>query len=325
MMDRKKYFMDLSTRHQPVSEFFDYPESPGEWASCALSPAQVESFDELGFLSGIRILERDQIEELKTELNKVLDPEHTGNPLFYEFHLNESEDEAKVLFHALGAWRLEPALHDLPWSPALRMAAYQLLGGGVRLFHDQLFVKPPEHGGVVAWHQDYSYWTWTEPMAHLSCWIPLDDASLENGCLQYIPRSHRWGLLPVTGLAGDMNAARELLDEEQREALENPFAAEVPAGCGVFHHPLTLHGSAENTSARPRRAIVINLVLDGVRSNADILEGKETHNFPILPQGTTLSGQYHPLLFQPDRELGEMKAEIPLSAGKTPRAHGEVQ
>lgn len=315
--------MDLSTQHQPVSELFDSPGSPGDWEDYALSQGQLDSFEEKGFLPGIRILNADYIQELRDELDRVLDPNHPGHSLFYEFHLNEAVEDGKVLLHALGAWQLEPALHDLPWSPALRMAAYQLMGGAVRLFHDQLFVKPPEDGGVVAWHQDYSYWTWTEPMAHLSCWIPLDDASVDNGCLQYIPGSHLWGLLPVTGLTGDMNAARDVLDDRQREALDSPVAAEVPAGCGVFHHPLTLHGSTENVSNRPRRAVVINLALDGVRSNAEILKDKETHNFPILPQGTTLSGQYHPLLFQPGRELGEKRNEIPLIANKPVQAPGQ--
>ena len=63
------------------------------------------------------------------------------------------------------------------------MPASQLLGGPVRFWHDQLFCKPAHHGGVVAWHQDYSYWTRTEPMSHLTCWIALDDSDRDNGCL----------------------------------------------------------------------------------------------------------------------------------------------
>jgi ectoine hydroxylase-related dioxygenase (phytanoyl-CoA dioxygenase family) len=151
-------------------------------------------------------------------------------------------------------------------------------------------------------------------MGHLSCWIPLDDAGADNGCLQYIPGSHRWGLLPITGLTGEMDAARKVLDDSQCEALDSPVLAEVPAGHGVFHHPLTLHGSAENRSGNPRRAIVINMVLDGVRSNVEILSGKDTHNFPILPQGTELSGRYYPMLFSPDKELGAARPGLPLVA-----------
>ena len=153
--------MDLSTQHEPLSGLFPIPQSPAQWQDYALDREQVCSFQENGFLAGIPILDTLQLRQLREELDKVIDPSHPGNSLFYEFHLNESEEEGKVLFHALGAWQLEPALHDLPWSPALRLAAYQLRGGAVRLFHDQLFIKPPEHGGVGAWHQDYSYWTWT--------------------------------------------------------------------------------------------------------------------------------------------------------------------
>jgi ectoine hydroxylase-related dioxygenase (phytanoyl-CoA dioxygenase family) len=82
----------------------------------------------------------------------------------------------------------------------------------VRFWHDQIFYKPAHHGGVVAWHQDYSYWTRTTPMAHLSCWIGLDDATRENGCVHYIPGSHRWNLLPITGLADDMDSIQTVLN-----------------------------------------------------------------------------------------------------------------
>ena len=105
-----------------------------------------------------------------------------------------------------------PGFHDILWNPRFTVPASQLLGGGVRFWHDQLFCKPAQHGGVVAWHQDYSYWTRTQPMAHLTCWIGLDDATRDNGCLQYIPGSHRWDLLPITGLAGDMDSIRERAD-----------------------------------------------------------------------------------------------------------------
>ena len=90
--------------------------------------------------------------------------------------------------------------------------ASQLLGGrGVRFWHDQLFCKPAHHGGVVAWHQDYSYWTRTVEMQHLTCWCGLDDATEENGCLQYVPGSHRWGLLEKPALAGAMDGLLGML------------------------------------------------------------------------------------------------------------------
>ena len=71
----------------------------------------------------------------------------------YEYNSNESTDKSKVLFHALGAWRVSPAFHDILWTPTVTRAAAQLLHGAPRFWHDQLFCKPAHHGGVVAWHQ----------------------------------------------------------------------------------------------------------------------------------------------------------------------------
>ncbi len=174
------------------------------------------------------------------------------------------------------------------------MAASQLLGGGVRFWHDQLFCKPAKHGGVVAWHQDYSYWTRTQPMAHLTCWIGLDDSTRDNGCVHYVPGSHRWPLLPVTGLAGDMEAIRAVLDDEQWRQFQSPVAIELKAGECSFHHPLMVHGSHANRKDRPRRATVINVVRDGVKSASD---EPLLASVPPVPCGQPLGGQFFPLLF----------------------------
>jgi ectoine hydroxylase-related dioxygenase (phytanoyl-CoA dioxygenase family) len=222
---------------------------------------------------------------------------HPANHLFHEYHSNESKDPNAVLFHALGAWRTGPAFHDVLWSPAFLVPASQLLGGPVRFWHDQLFCKPAHHGGVVAWHQDYSYWTRTEPMSHLTCWIALDDSDRDNGCLYYVPGSHRWKLLPVTGLTGDMDEIMTVLTPEQKQSFL-PVPIELKRGQCTFHHPLMVHGSYENRSERPRRATLINAFRDGVRSASDdpLLQG-----VPSIPSGGKMEGQFFPLLFDPHR------------------------
>jgi ectoine hydroxylase-related dioxygenase (phytanoyl-CoA dioxygenase family) len=222
--------------------------------------------------------------------------DHPKRDLWHEYHANESTLGDAVLFHALGAWRLEPGFHDLLWSMPFTVPASQLLGGAVRFWHDQLFCKPAKHGGVVAWHQDYSYWTRTRPMAHLTCWIALDDSTRDNGCVYYVPGSHRWDLLPVTGLAGDMDGIREVLTDAQWRAFQRPVAVELAAGYCSFHHPLMVHGSRENRTERPRRATVINVFRDGVESASDqsLLEG-----VPPIPPGQKMGGRFFPLLYDP--------------------------
>ncbi len=287
---------DYSAQHQLVSDLFSIPTTEEEWEEFALTDEEVEFYHEHGFLAGVDIFNAVQIAALRKELAEFFEPEHDGRELWYEYHSNESTNADTVLFHALGAWRLRPGFHDTLWNPAFTHAASQLLGGAVRFWHDQLFCKPVRHGGVVAWHQDYSYWTRSVPMAHLTCWIGLDDSTRENGCLWYVPDSHRWPLLPITGLAGDMDAIREVLNEEQLAQFERRVPIELKAGQASFHHPLMVHGSYENKTDRPRRAMVLNAVRDGVKSDSDepLLDGVD-----VVPRGEPLSGRFFPLLYLP--------------------------
>jgi len=149
----------------------------------------------------------------------------------------------------------------------------------------------------VAWHQDYSFWTNTAPMAHLSCWIGLDDSTRENGCLHYVPGSHRWNLLPQTGLTGNMDEIMNVLTPEQKEAFQ-PVPIEMKRGECSFHHPLLVHGSYANYSDRPRRATLVNAFRDGVQSATDeeLLVG-----VPRIRKGASMQGQFFPVLFDPQQ------------------------
>jgi len=288
---------DLSQAHKLVSDLFEWPSAKEEWEKYELSDEQVSFFNENGFLAGVKMLDVAQIEFLRNELSEIADANHPAHELYYEFHSNESTDPSTILFHALGAWRIGPGFHDVLWNPRFLVAASQLLGNvPVRFWHDQLFWKPAKKGGVVAWHQDYSYWTRTKPVAHLTCWCALDDATKENGCLQYVAGSHRWGLLPKTELAGDIGGIKDFLNDEQKKQFDHPRFAEVKAGEAIFHHSLTLHGSGENKSDKPRRAFVINAFADGVisDSNEPMLEG-----VPVVPKGNKMEGQFFPLLYNP--------------------------
>jgi ectoine hydroxylase-related dioxygenase (phytanoyl-CoA dioxygenase family) len=290
---------DLAETHPPVASLDDRA-AKAQLEQYRLSDEQIRFFQENGYLTGIRVLGDAQVETLRNELERFLSDGLPGSELLYEYNANESLDPSKRLLHCLGHWRVLPAFHDLLWNPAFTIPASQLLGGAVRFWHDQLFYKPPAQGGVVAWHQDYSYWTRTKPLAHLTCWIALDDSSLENGCVHYVPGSHRWSLLPKPALSGDMDAIQSVLSDEQRAAFR-PVPSEVRAGWASFHHPLTLHGSHENRSTRPRRGAVVNVVRDGVASDSDepLLAG-----VPVVPRGEPLGGRFFPLLFDPRESDG---------------------
>ena len=285
---------DLSEIHHLIGDLFKWPETEAEWEQYRLTDNQVNFFNENGYLPDIKILDEEQVGRLNVELVRLMDPGNPGHELFYEFHSNESSDPDTVLFHSLGHWRIAEGFHDILWNPAFVMAAFQLLGNKpVRFWHDQLFCKPAKHGGVEAWHQDYSYWTRTKPVQHLTCWVGLDDADIHNGCLHYIPGSHRWGLIDKPELAGDIDGIRRFLTEDQKNQFHS-VPCEMKKGYGVFHHPLMMHGSYANGSPRSRRAFVLNVFEDGTRSdsNDELLVG-----VPVIPAGEKMVGRFFPLLY----------------------------
>ena len=315
--------VDLAEHVGPLGGLFEQPKTASDWEQYMLSSEQVEFFEKNGYVQGIKILTEEQVDLLNSELVELQTIDAEGKKLFYHYESNESEDPDRVLFHAIGGWRITAGFHDLIWSPAYRMASYQLLGQSFRFFHDQLFCKPARHGGVVAWHQDFSYWTFTKPMHHLTCWIGLDDATTENGCLYFVPGSHRWGLLPITGLTGDMEAVRSMLTREQAEIFDAKVANELPRGYASFHHPLTMHGSYANYSERPRRAVVLNAMDHCTLGNTAGYERLDALKaFPAMVQDAPLDSCYFPVLFDEDKELAALRDRVPkVDAG---RRYGEI-
>jgi len=105
----------------------------------------------------------------------------------------------------------------------------------------KLFCKPAKQGGVVRLAPGLFVWTRTKPMEHLTCWCGGWMTRMwRNGCVRYVPGSHRWGLLEKPSLAGDLNGILIFL-RKNRSRNFHPVPVETKAGYGNFHHPLTLH------------------------------------------------------------------------------------
>ena len=104
---------DLSKHHGTVGNLLTQDSASEDVERYRLSEEQVEFFRENGYLKGIRVLSDEQVETLRGELEQLMNPAHEGRHLFHEYHSNESSDPNRVLFHALGAWRVTPGFHDL--------------------------------------------------------------------------------------------------------------------------------------------------------------------------------------------------------------------
>lgn len=126
---------------------------------------------------------------------------------------------------------------------------------GLLLYNDQVFLKPAHCGSEKPLHQDNSYFR-VEPMNQgVTCWLAIDDATIHNGCLQYIAGSHKLGLLPHKAIKSTPH-----LTPEDSGYIGTETPVPVPAGACIFHHLLTLHSSGANTSDQSRRAWALHYV-----------------------------------------------------------------
>jgi phytanoyl-CoA hydroxylase len=134
---------------------------------------------------------------------------------------------------------------------------------GVRLWHDQTFFKPPG-GKPTALHLDAPNWSFCSENA-MSLWIALDDATYENGCLCYLPGSHKLTRFDQNAsLRGKFDGVLQLYPELNRDDLRY---VEVSAGSAVLHNGMVLHGAAANRTRQWRRAITCQYMPEGSTFN----------------------------------------------------------
>jgi ectoine hydroxylase-related dioxygenase (phytanoyl-CoA dioxygenase family) len=179
---------------------------------------------------------------------------------------------------------------------------------GLQLLQDSLLLKPPAANGTVALHQDYTYTGFLDPPAVVSVGLALTDASVENGCLYVVDRSHKWGLggdfhIFADGLATSMESGLSV--DQRRQLSDAKIPLEVRAGDVTIHHCLTFHGSYPNTSPFPRKTIVTHVFSSGCKLVPERLPKQAlTHfqtdehghlagtGFPVLDSGPNASAWY---------------------------------
>ncbi|AGJ59293.1 phytanoyl-CoA dioxygenase family protein [[Kitasatospora] papulosa] len=172
-----------------------------------------------------------------------------------------------ALLQKVNLWRSDEACEAQVRRTDLYRRVEALLGGPVRLFRDHSFYKPAGKGerSRLVLHQDNRYWHLSPPEA-VTVWMALDDATPENGCVQYVLGSHRWGRVEHTR---PEEGAVLVEARSEREPVEYP----VPAGSALVHHANTLHGSGPNLTDGPRRAYALVFVRADVSARGEAMTG----------------------------------------------------
>jgi ectoine hydroxylase-related dioxygenase (phytanoyl-CoA dioxygenase family) len=166
----------------------------------------------------------------------------------------------------------EPIFRRHALHPYLLDIVADLIGTPFSVSETQSLLKPPSIGSPKPPHQDNAYLQVEPPDALVTGWCALDDATIENGCMRYVPGSHRLGMISHTWLSGTTHQVPSGVDEGQCVAVP------VKAGAVIFHHSLTLHCSGENRSTNWRRAMICHYV----RDDADLSKAIRSAQ-PLIP------------------------------------------
>src|SRR5215510_13585562 len=162
--------------------------------------------------------------------------------------------------------------------PQLLDMVEQVLGPDLVLWITRILCKPAATGREVPWHQDGEYWP-MRPLATCSVWIALDPVSTANGCMRFIPGSHRQRELYRHHQTDRANLVLNLeLDQDQFDEAR-AVNVELEPGQMSLHDVRLIHGSLANTSGQRRAALIMRYM--PATSHYDRSQVKQTGSSPF--------------------------------------------
>ena len=223
---------------------------------------QIETYKTSGYLLGPRVLSDEQVDTLKKRIDDILE-ERVEFPAILKGEASK-KIKAKHLpsLKVVNLFRHDEIFAQVWDNPTIGSLAHDLMAGPVRLWEDQMIYKPSfDAKAVLGWHQDYTFWSHVGPADMGTCWIALDDATEDNGCMYVVPGSHQWG---ISYNRDDMDTSDPdwLLKRPDipTAANCNPVPCPVQAGHCHFHHCRLFHGSYGNKTDNARRTYILHLM-----------------------------------------------------------------
>lgn len=278
-----------------------------------LTEAQAAQFYQDGYLRFGRVIEDAEVERLRAALDRVIAEEaeredDTGLPPEFAFgHRRKGQPDTQRAIHQfVNMWKVVPEYREVLDNPKITGAIRDLMGvEHIRLWHDQVISKPPGDNAHFTCHHDFYFWPLDRPTL-ITCWLALDDATPENGCMHVVPGSHRDPRFQPIGcdLSEDIHLSpapmgpgepASLYDEVRAWQPEQTRPVVLKAGECMFHHCLNFHLTPRNVTDRQRRAFVMIYMPDGTRYNHAQAPNHPCTSYLHLEDGAPMQRDEFPL------------------------------
>lgn len=265
-----------------------------------LTQQQIDQFNRDGYLRGGRVLTDEQIEVLRAELQRVIADDGKADVpqpvLLRNLNGYATDAAAAPVWQIVNIWEASQPFRNLLIENAqiAEEMAQLTKASQLRIWHDQIQYKPPKVGGTTMWHQDAPLWPIIAPMTEVTAWVALDDVDEQNGCMRMVPGSHTWGN-HMDWIRNNVPTWNDMPSEFDGRQIE-VRACPVRKGEVHYHHALTWHGSPDNKSERPRRALAIHYMTQDTKYVS-------SGNHPMKPfvevaDGEMMRGDHFPLVWQ---------------------------
>jgi phytanoyl-CoA hydroxylase len=283
-----------------------------------LSADEISRFHRDGYLKFRRVIDDAQVERLRAALDRTIAEElERGDfsdlpPEFAYGHDRGSggkDRPVRAIHQFVNMWKVVPEYREAIHNPTVTAAVRTLMGvEQIRLWHDQIISKPPHDNAKFAFHHDFYFWPLDRPRM-ITCWLALDDATVDNGCMHVIPGSHRdpryqpvdcdlsedIHLSPVAqgpGEPGSLYAEVRTWDADRARPVV------LKAGECMFHHCLNYHMTPKNVTDRQRRAFVMIFMPEGTRYNHAQSPDHPCTSYLNLADGSVMGGEPFPVCGQ---------------------------
>ena len=229
-----------------------------------IDKASIERYQDDGFLHLPSFLDANNVADLKSAvLDAVGD---LGRTKIAGGDSDWEEGDAyydRVFTQRLNLWRVNSRVRDYMLDAQLGEALSRLAGvDRFRVWHDQALIKEP-NANPTAWHLDVPYWSFCSRHA-ISIWIALEDTTLSNGCLYFLPGSHKIARYDNVTLDDNFGS---LFDVYPEMGDLEPVAVPMKAGDCSFHNGLTAHCAGPNISRGRRIGMTCAYMPDGSTFN----------------------------------------------------------